>query len=155
LVYHFLKKGVEMKRSAIKNNSGYTLIEVLVSGILLVFAVTAAVAVVGTGTQLGTSDNDRRQARAVVRSIFEQSYDYRDFNIIPESDTAVEDIQIDERMGNPLVGQLTRTIITETITTNSGTPLSVRRVVLSLRWASVDGTADSITLTKLIASVQP
>jgi type II secretory pathway pseudopilin PulG len=137
-----------------RKNAGYTLIETLVSGMLMVFAVTAAVAVVGTGTQLGTSDNDRRQARAIIRSMFEQEYDFRDFNQIPEHDTTVENMQIDERMGNPLVGQLTRFITTGNIVTNSGTSCPVRRVELQVRWANTDGTADSISLTKLVANAQ-
>ncbi|MBN1129715.1 MAG: hypothetical protein JXA71_12045 [Chitinispirillaceae bacterium] len=133
------------------NASGFTLIEVLVSGMLLVLAVTAAVAVVGTGSQLSVSDNDRRQARAVVRTVFERLYDYRDFNIIPDHGTTVEEILIDERMGNPLFGRLTRTVTTETISTGSGTPLSVKRVDLMIRWTSSDGTVDSLTLTKVVA----
>jgi len=137
-----------------RKNAGYTLIETLVSGVLMVFAVTAAVAVVGTGTQLGTSDNERRQARAIVRSMFEQAYDFRDFNTIPGNDTTVENIHIDERMGNPLVGQLTRFITTENVVTNSGTSCPVRRVELKVRWTSVSGTADSITLTKMVANAQ-
>ena len=132
------------------SNAGYTLVEVLVSGILLVFAVTAAVAVVGTGSQLTASDNDRRQARAVIRSVFERSYDYRDFNSISIG-SSVEEIAIDERMGTPLLGQLTRTVSTETVSAGSGTPLLVKRVVLSLRWTSADGMADSLSFTKIIA----
>jgi type II secretory pathway pseudopilin PulG len=135
-------------------NAGYTLIETLVSGVLLVFAVTAAVAVVGTGTQLGTSDNDRRQARAVIRSQFERNYDFRDFNTIPQNSSTVEDVTIDERMGTPLVGQLTRAITTENVVTNSGTACSVKRVQLTLQWMDVNGVADSITLTKLMAEAQ-
>jgi type II secretory pathway pseudopilin PulG len=137
-----------------KKNAGYSLIETLVSGMLMVFAVTAAVAVVGTGTQLGTSDNERRQARAVIRSMFEQSYDFRNFNQIPASGTTVEDVQIDERMGNPLVGQLTRTITTENVVTNSGTTCPAKKVALKLQWTSIDGTTDSITLTKMVANAQ-
>ena len=108
-------------------NAGYTLIETLVSGMLLVFAVSAAVAVVGTGTQLGASDNERRQARAIIRSVFEQTYDFRDFNQIPASSATVEDVHIDERMGNPLIGQLSRTITAENIVTNSGTSCPVKK----------------------------
>jgi type II secretory pathway pseudopilin PulG len=132
------------------NVAGYTLVEVLVSGILLVFSVTAAVAVVGTGSQLTASDNDRRQARAVIRSVFEQSYDYRDFNSITLG-SSVEEIAIDERMGTPLLGQLTHTVSAETFTAGSGTSLSVKRIVLSLHWTSTDGMADSLSFTKIVA----
>jgi type II secretory pathway pseudopilin PulG len=137
-----------------RKNAGYTLIETLVSGMLLIFAVTAAVAVVGTGTQLGTSDNERRQARTLVRSIFEQSYDFRDFNQIPMNSATVEVVQIDARMGNPIVGQLKRTITTDNIVTNSGTLCPVKKVVLQVRWISVSGTTDSITFTKVVANAQ-
>jgi type II secretory pathway pseudopilin PulG len=133
------------------NNAGHSLVEVLVSGILLVFAVTAAVAVVGTGTQLTASDNDRRQARAVIRTVFEQSYDYRDFNVIPVNGTTTEEVLIDERMGLPLTGHLTKTVTEETIGTNSGTPLTVKKVNLSLCWTSPEGIADSISFTKIVA----
>ena len=135
-------------------NAGYTLIETLVSGMLLVFAVTAAVSVVGTGTQLGTSDNERRQARAIIRSVFEQAYDYRDYNQIPGNIVTVEDVQIDERMGNPLVGQLSRTITTENFVTAAGVSCQAKRITLNLQWTSVDGITDHITLTKIVADAQ-
>jgi type II secretory pathway pseudopilin PulG len=145
-----------MRKNQEKNRkiAGYTLIETLVSGMLMVFAVTAAVAVVGTGTQLGASDNERRQARAIIRSVFEQAYDYRDFDQIPGNNVTVEEVQIDERMGNPLVGQLRHTITTGNIVTNSGTSCPVKRIALNLQWTSVDGTTDSIILTKVVANAQ-
>ena len=137
-----------------RKNAGYTLVETLVSGMLLVFAVSAAVAVVGTGTQLGASDNERRQARAIIRSVFEQSYDFRDYNQIPGNSVTVEDVQIDDRMGNPLIGQLSRTTSTENIVTNSGTSCPVKRVTLLLSWTSADGSNESITLSKIVADAQ-
>ena len=138
----------------VRKNAGYTLVETLVSGMLLVFAVSAAVAVVGTGTQLGASDNERRQARAIIRSVFEQSYDFRDYNQIPGNSVTVEDVQIDDRMGNPLIGQLSRTTSTENIVTNSGTSCPVKRVTLLLSWTSADGSNESITLSKIVADAQ-
>jgi type II secretory pathway pseudopilin PulG len=145
-------KDDNMKTGKSKRNAGYTLIETLVSGVLLIFAVTAAVAVVGTGTQLGSSDNDRRQARAVLRSIFEQNYDYRNFNTIPASLDFAEQVVIDERFGNPLVGNLTHTVRTENVLTGGGTTFPVRRVELKLQWNNVDNVADSISLSKLVAN---
>ena len=137
-----------------RKNAGYTLIETLVSGMLLVFAVSGAVAVVGTGTQLGASDNERRQARAVIKSVFEQTYDYRDYNQIPDNSVTVEQVTIDERMGNPLVGQLTSTTRLENIVTNSGTSCPVKNITLLLSWTSPDGTNESITLNKMVANAQ-
>ena len=137
-----------------RKNAGYTLIETLVSGMLLVFAVSGAVAVVGTGTQLGASDNERRQARAVIKSVFEQTYDYRDYNQIPDNSVTVEQVTIDERMGNPLVGQLTSTTRLENIVTNSGTSCPVKNITLLLSWTSPDGTNESITLNKIVANAQ-
>jgi type II secretory pathway pseudopilin PulG len=137
-----------------RKNAGYTLIETLVSGMLLVFAVSGAVAVVGTGTQLGASDNERRQARAVIKSVFEQTYDYRDYNQIPDNSVTVEQVTIDERMGNPLVGQLTSTTRLENIVTNSGTSCPVKNITLLLTWTTPDGTNESITLNKMVANAQ-
>jgi type II secretory pathway pseudopilin PulG len=142
------------KQKKSRKNAGYTLIETLVSGMLLVFAVSGAVAVVSTGTQLGASDNERRQARAIIRSVFEQAYDYRDYNQIPGNIVTVEDVQIDDRMGNPLVGQLSRTITTENFVTAAGVSCAAKRITLNLQWASVDGITDHITLTKIVADAQ-
>ncbi|MBN2035125.1 MAG: hypothetical protein JW768_00150 [Chitinispirillaceae bacterium] len=141
-----------MKTGTRKKNAGYTLVETLVSGVLLVFAVTAAVAVVGTGTQLGNTDNERRQARAVLRSVFEQHYDYRDFNTIASTLDRTEQVVIDERFGTPLVGDLTHTVRTENVLTGGGTTFPVRRVVLKLKWTNIDNISDSISLSKLVAN---
>jgi hypothetical protein len=138
----------------LRSSAGYTVIEILVSGILMTFSVSAVVAVVGTGTHLGSSDNHRRQARAIVRSVFEQEYDFRDYNTVPDNGSSIGSVEIDSREGNPLIGDLRREIVTDTMTAGNGSKFPVKRVTLVLKWLETANVPDSITLTKVMAKAQ-
>ncbi len=140
--------------SRLKGSGGYSLVEVLVSGMLMTFAVTAAVAVVTTGTQLQSSDNLRRQARAVARTELERNYDFRDFNTIPASGKSTSSVTIDARPGNPLSGQMTTNIVSNTIATNTGTQVPVKEITVQVSWTGTEGISDSISITKIIANAQ-
>ena len=140
--------------SRLKGSGGFTLVEVLVSGVLMTFAVTAVVAVVTTGSQLQSSDNLRRQARAVARTELERNYDFRNFNSIPDSGIVSSNVAIDARPGSPLTGQMTTNIVSSIINTSTGTQVPVKEITVQVSWNGTDGIADSISITKIIANAQ-
>jgi hypothetical protein len=133
--------------------AGSSLVELLVSSVLVSFAVAAVVAVVVTGMQLSTSDNDRREARSIVRSIIEQRYDYKNYSTIPETYSAANTVEIDKRDGASLTGELSERVVTSTVATDNGTNIPVREVTVVLKWSEVDGVSDSIKLIKRLAQI--
>lgn len=136
-----------------RHEGGYTLVEVMVSGILMTFSISAVVAVMGTGSQLGVSDENRRQARAVVRTSFEQEYDFRNFNTIPDSMQQVDSVAINPRQGNALTGERITRVVIDSMNTDNGVGVPVKRITITLRWVDVDGAADSVFFTKLLAGI--
>lgn len=61
-----------MLRLQIRNCSGFTLIETMVSAVVLGIAVTGIMAMIGIGTTLETEDGLRRQARMFAANALEQ-----------------------------------------------------------------------------------
>jgi Tfp pilus assembly protein PilV len=132
---------------------GFTLVEIMVAAVLASLSVIAVVSVVNTGSMMEKSDNDRRAARAVVKGVFEQQYDNRDYNMIPLSDTLTDSVVIDERAGNLLKGFL-RTFIAPDTVTNGTVSVPGKMVSITCSWVEVKGPGDSVCLTKIIAKAQ-
>jgi type II secretory pathway pseudopilin PulG len=130
--------------------AGFTLIETLVAGILIVLSVFAVVSVFNTGSMLETSDNYRRQARAIIRSVFEQHYDVSEYYTIPVDTAFSENVVIDERNGNALNGRMSTRIFLDSTALTSGAKVPAKNISISCRWVDVKGVADSIVLAKLI-----
>lgn len=132
---------------------GFTLVEVLVAGILVMVSVVAVVAVVNTGSALERSNNDRRAARALIRSFFEQGYDLRDYNTVPCDTSFSENVIIEERQANPLNGILKTRIVTDTIT-NGTVEVPGKIISIACGWVEADGIGDSVALTKIYAKAR-
>ena len=132
-----------------QNSRGYTLIEVLVAGVLAALAVIGVVAVIVHGRGLETSDYHRRQARVLLDSLMETKFDDRQYDAIP---VAVTQGAVTLEPGFPAatlfqdVQQASMTVGTTTI------PYKI--ALLKVRWQEADGTLDSITLDKWIAKVR-
>lgn len=137
-----------------RNAEGSSLIEVLVSAFFVAFSVIAVVSAVSSGARLQVTDNDRRQARALLQSIFEERYDFRNYNYITPGVPQTETVIIDERGGNPLLGTLSTTVLEISPATDNGTVFPAREVTLSCRWNVDPNVLDSITLTKIIAQAK-
>ena len=132
---------------------GFTLIEVIVAAVLVSLSVVAVVSVVNTGSALERSNNDRRAARAVVRSFFEQDYDLRDYNTVPSDTLFSDSVVIEERPVNSMVGKLKTRIVMDTIA-NGSLEVQGKIVSLSCGWVEANGTCDSVALTKIYARAQ-
>jgi len=135
-------------------SSGFSLVEVMVSGVLVAFSAAAVISVVSSGARLQVTDNDRRQARTLIKSEFEEHYDFRDYSTIVSNITQTEAVVIDEREGNQLQGTLTRRVKDTSVTTSSGTTLPAINVVITCAWNTDPQSADSLTMSKIVAQAQ-
>lgn len=133
---------------------GFSLVEVLVSAVFVALSVVAVVSAVSTGVRLQVTDNDRRQARTLVQSVFEEQYDFRNYNSIVSNTTRTETVVIDNRDGNPLQGELTTIVHDAAPGTDNGSSFPAKQVTITCRWKSDPQTADSIQLTKIVAQAQ-
>lgn len=141
------------KRDLAAARGGFTLVEVLVAAILITISVIAVVSVVNTGSVLEKSNNDRRAARAVLRSFFEQDYDLRDYTTVPGDTTFSMSIVIEERQPNPMNGNMKTRIVTDTIV-NGSLEVQGKIVTITCSWVEPNGIGDSVALTKIYAKAQ-
>jgi hypothetical protein len=134
--------------------SGFSLVEVMVSGVFVALSVVAVISAVTTGVKLQVTDNDRRQVRAFIQSVFEERYDFRNYNAIAPNTSQTETVVVDDRNGNPLQG--TMTTVTQEISpvADNGSTFPARQVTITCRWNSDGQTADSLQLSKIVAQAQ-
>jgi type II secretory pathway pseudopilin PulG len=129
---------------------GFTLIEVIVGAVLVSLSVIAVVSVVNTGSALERSNNDRRAARALIRSVFEQDYDLRDYNTVSGDTTFNDSVVIEERQTNSLNGNVKTRIVAENIA-NGAVEVQGKAVSINCGWTAENGARDSVALTKIYA----
>jgi prepilin-type N-terminal cleavage/methylation domain-containing protein len=142
----------------LRTASGFTLVEVMISAILVTICLSAVAAIVRVGTDLQVSDNNRRQARMILRSTFENEFGFRQYGTIPDSTVRDTIVDIDPGDGNVLKGELTKTTCSDSVSSVTGTRVPVKIITLSLKWnepgADSNAAERSITLYKLLAAVQ-
>lgn len=147
----FTKRSITRSRD---DRAGYSLVEILVSGAILVFLFTSVITVVRMSIVIETDNYNRRQARSIVLSEFEQLYNYKNFNTLPADTTFSKSVLVNPLPGNSINGTLTTQITTGSFATNSGTGLKIKHVSLTLTWTGLSGIIDSLQLTKQLANVQ-
>ncbi|MBN1128171.1 MAG: hypothetical protein JXA71_04260 [Chitinispirillaceae bacterium] len=136
------------------NAHGFSLVEVMVSAVFVALSVAAVVSAVSTGVRLQVTDNERRQARALIKSLFEEQYDFRNYQSIVPTTARTETVVIDERDGSLLQGELTTTVEDVSPATDNGCAVPARQVTLTCKWNTDPQTVDSIRLTKIVAQAQ-
>ncbi|MBN2035745.1 MAG: hypothetical protein JW768_03295 [Chitinispirillaceae bacterium] len=150
----WLKKTVRVLAGPCANTQGLSLVEVLVSAIFVALSVVAVISAVSSGVRLQVTDNDRRQARALIQSVLEDRFDFRNYPTIVSNITQTETMTIDSRGGNPLQGVLTTVVTDVSPVTDNGCTFPGKQVAITCRWNVDAQAADSITLTKILAPVQ-
>lgn len=159
------------------SKGGFTLVELLVAGVIVLIAVVAVVAIVRQSTELQVTDHNRRQARAVIMNEFETCFGYNSnfgvyscdgYNInLDISDPA----DTDAANGIPrLIARSDGATIPATInvqgsigsvpTTNANLGGGVVGVLnipvifirIDINWTDVDDTPQNITLFKQLAN---
>ena len=144
--------------SFLKNSGdarGLSLVEVLVSAIFVALSVVAVISATSTGVRLQVTDNDRRQARALIQSALEDRYDFRNYPTIVSNTTQTEAVTIDSRGGNPLPGVMTTTVKDVAPVTDNGCTFPAKQVTISCKWNVDPEASDSIELIKIVAQAQP
>ncbi len=142
-----------MKYSALvlKNQKGFTLVELLTSALILTIAIVAIVSVVRKGRDMQIVDYHRRLARTIIQKELEQKFDYRSF---PGPVTVVNDsVVIDENQGMQLKAHMSGTVSEDTITVSS-TNMMIKKIAITLSWQEVDGSSESVTLSKWLANAK-
>jgi prepilin-type N-terminal cleavage/methylation domain-containing protein len=142
----------------LRTSSGFTLVEVLVSALLVTICLSAVAVVTRVGSQLQVSDNNHRQARGILRSVFEDEYNYRQYASIPDSSSQAGIVNIDPRDGNVLQGALTRTSVSDSVLSANGTMVPVKIITLTLKWdeggAGQQADTQMVTMYKILAAIQ-
>ncbi|MFW5813351.1 MAG: prepilin-type N-terminal cleavage/methylation domain-containing protein [Fibrobacterota bacterium] len=135
-------------RKTSPGRDGFTLVELLTSAVILAIAVAAIVAVVRKGREMQIIDYHRRQARVEIQQTFESLYDYRKY---PGPDLLAGDsVVIDERQEGVLKARR-RTVVTDDTVNISGSDVPVRKITVTLNWREIDGSDESVSLSKWIS----
>ena len=137
------------------NRNGFTLVELLVSSIIIVLSIVAIVAMLRKGREIDINDKYRRKARTIVMSEFEApKFHYSRYpNLVTGTTTRTDTIDA-RKSASPILGTLTTIIgAVDSTTASNGYRIAYRPVTMSIVWSTVDG-SDTITLTKRITRAE-
>jgi len=145
-----------MKFKSSKNNqppidAGFTLVELVVSAVIIGIAIMAVVAVARKGRELDITYSHHRRARAIIDSCFESvAYQYTNYAALPTITGQL--VKIDPRGDGPdddLNGSLTMTVSPPT--TIGG--VECKQISATVSWAEPEETK-SITVEKWVTQIQ-
>lgn len=135
--------------------SGYTLIEVLVAGILILITVTATAGVLRHGQKVHALEQQRNRARQLlVTELEKQIYAHSQFDSLP-SQTVVDSLVLDDRgtaSESDDLKAMTLLTVDSAMATVAGYTVPRKRIAVQATWSSLDGT-DTLTLEKWICKV--
>jgi competence protein ComGC len=136
------------------NGKGFTLVELLVSSIIVMLSIAAIVSMLRKGREIDVNDRYRRNARAIVNSRFESpQFDYTRYSVLLTQTgvTTENNIVIDSLAnGTVITGTLTTTIEAAITTPASdGVNVPYIPITINLAWQTIDGN-DNIIITKFI-----
>ena len=144
-------------RAFYKRNKGFTLVEILVSAVIVMLCIVVIVAMLRKGREIDITDRYRRLAKAIIASEFElPKYHRTQYQTLRTSTgTTTRTETIDYRGAeSDIVGTLETKIGAEaTIPATGSDTLGYVPVTISMFWSSVDGN-DTITLTKQITGAE-
>jgi hypothetical protein len=132
---------------------GFSLIEILVSSLIITLSVIALVTVIRKGSELVITESHRKRARSVIDSCFESpSYHYSNYWGLANVNRSVlidpRDAGID---GDDLMGSLAIKVAVDTVKAG-GTNVPAKKVIISVSWKEPEG-LQSIILEKHITKI--
>lgn len=133
-----------------KKNKGFTLVEILVSAVIVMLCIVVIVAMLRKGREIDINDRYRRLAKAIIAAEFETpQLHYSNYSSLVTGVTS-KTVTIDERGAeSDITGNLTTTI--GSIGNIAG--IDYIPVTITVSWTTVDGD-DAITLTKQITGAK-
>ena len=134
-----------LKRSS-KNNSGFTLVEVLISAAILMVAVAAVAVIISRGSKINREDMLRRRAYQVMEEVLERSdLSWRNYpNLLNRIGTdnafLVENLP-DETLynvggGQPITAQVQRRLDKRLLTSGTNTQIPCIEVTVTLTYGT-------------------
>jgi type II secretory pathway pseudopilin PulG len=139
----------ETKKISPLGNKGFTIVELLVAGIITAVAGAGLITLLIKGREIDTMDKHRRQARTMIMTRFESSaYHYLNYSKLGTT-IADSTVTIDIRQGTPLTGILGGAIVNATVNA-----IPTKQITLYVNWTEHNGVVQSVELKKWICQVR-
>ena len=127
-----------------KHNSGFTIVEVLISAAILVVAAAAVAVIISRGSKINRDDMLRRRAYQVMEEILERNeYSWRNYpnllNLIGATNTSRKDDLPDETLYDvggspPITAKVQRSMIKRLLSAGTGTQIPCIEVTVILTY---------------------
>lgn len=145
-----------------KGKSGFTLVEMLVAGVLLLLVIISVTAMMRHGQRINKGNQYQNIARQKVAATLERSiYDFQNYsNLVAGVGTTTENFILNDRGTAATTDDVNATLSTVVSFVDSndagnitGEPVPYILVSTSATWSDVDGT-DTVTLQKYICLIE-
>lgn len=126
--------------------SGFTIIEVLVSSVLLTFLMITVVIFLRRGRNIEAHDFQRRTARHIIENQFEIEYNHHNYKTVTtkNKDTIINNIEY----------TLTNGIEPHYVQANNNIEINGLLITAQVIWQTPSGFDDTLELKKCIADIQ-
>ncbi len=133
------------------DKKGYTIVELLVSAVIVALLTIIVVSLVRKSNEITSEDAHRRRARTVIDSCFEsRAYHFSNY-VNLKGDTAA--VIIDKRAGNELYGTVTISVSEERLISGlNSVSVPYKEVAIQVQWPEPQS-VQSIHLTKWITQL--
>jgi prepilin-type N-terminal cleavage/methylation domain-containing protein len=139
------------KQVAVSSDKGFSLVEILVSAIVIGIAITAVVAVTRKSREIDITYQHSRRARGIIDSCFESSpYQYQNYANLPTVTDAP--VSLDPRYSN-LNGYLNIDVAEPPPVAAKSTPVTYKIVTATVKWTEPEG-PDSVRISKWVTQLQ-
>jgi prepilin-type N-terminal cleavage/methylation domain-containing protein len=136
-------------KNASGNRSGFTLVEIVVSTVIIGIAILAVVTVIRKSREIDITYVHHHKARALIDSCFEDSvWQYANYdNFTADQDSVLIDAR--SSGGQPLKGHLSITLALDSTQGTSGDWVKYQNVTATIAWPEPEGT-QTVTCTKAV-----
>jgi Tfp pilus assembly protein PilV len=141
-----------------KDQSGFTIVEVFVAALVLSFTLIGTVTIVRKSQEMISQDKNRRAARSyIVRTLENPAFEPENYAALTKS-TAAQSVTINAAAG--IQGTLTTEISDEQMQSGAADPygtavtIPYREITVTVKWSEMGNIKDSVQVWKRIANVQ-